>query len=63
VQTGRRTDSERCRRSKSIIPNGSVLRLEPGLSLHQMMRGIKGWAETHMDDVLANREAHDARMA
>ena len=34
-----------------------------GLSLHQMMRGIKTWAETHMDDVLANREAHDARTA
>ena len=30
-----------------------------GLSLHQTMRGIKSWAETHMDDVLANREAHD----
>ena len=30
-----------------------------GLSLHPMMRGIKTWAETHMDDVLANREAHD----
>jgi hypothetical protein len=26
-----------------------------------MMRGLKTWAETHMDDVLANREAHDAR--
>jgi DNA-binding HxlR family transcriptional regulator len=34
-----------------------------GLSLHQMMRGIKTWAETHMDDLLANREAHDARTA
>jgi DNA-binding HxlR family transcriptional regulator len=34
-----------------------------GLSLHQTMRAIKGWAETHMDDVLANREAHDARAA
>ena len=34
-----------------------------GLSLHQTMRGIKTWAETHMDDVLANREAHDARAA
>jgi DNA-binding HxlR family transcriptional regulator len=32
-----------------------------GLSLHQMMRGLKTWAETHMDDVLANREAHEAR--
>ena len=34
-----------------------------GLSLRQMMRGIKTWAEPHMDDVLANREAHDARTA
>jgi DNA-binding HxlR family transcriptional regulator len=30
-----------------------------GLSLHQMVRGLKGWAETHMDDVLANRATHD----
>jgi DNA-binding HxlR family transcriptional regulator len=30
-----------------------------GRSLHQMMRGVKTWAETHMDDVLANREAYD----
>jgi DNA-binding HxlR family transcriptional regulator len=29
-----------------------------GLSLHQLMRGVKTWAETHMDEVLANREAH-----
>jgi DNA-binding HxlR family transcriptional regulator len=34
-----------------------------GLSLHQMMRGLKTWAETHMDDVLANRAAHDTRTA
>ncbi len=34
-----------------------------GLSLHQLMRGLKGWAEAHMDDVLASREAHDARTA
>ena len=34
-----------------------------GLSLHQMMRGIKAWAEMHMDDVLANRETYDARTA
>jgi DNA-binding HxlR family transcriptional regulator len=32
-----------------------------GLSLHQMMRGLKTWAETHMDDVLANRATHDVR--
>jgi DNA-binding HxlR family transcriptional regulator len=33
-----------------------------GLSLYQMMRGLKGWAETHMDDVFASRAAHDARV-
>ncbi|MGW4126265.1 winged helix-turn-helix transcriptional regulator [Nocardia sp. NPDC004711] len=34
-----------------------------GLSLHQMMRGVKNWAETHMDDVLDNRATHDTRTA
>jgi DNA-binding HxlR family transcriptional regulator len=34
-----------------------------GLSLQQMMRGIKAWAEANMDDVLAEREAYDARVA
>ena len=34
-----------------------------GLSLHQLVRGIKGWAETHMDDVLAHRATHDNRDA
>jgi DNA-binding HxlR family transcriptional regulator len=34
-----------------------------GISLHHMMRGLKGWAETHMDDVLANRETYDSRVA
>jgi DNA-binding HxlR family transcriptional regulator len=33
---------------------------ELGRSLHQLTRGIKSWAETHMDDVLAHRTAHDA---
>src|SRR3954454_13280442 len=32
---------------------------ELGLSLHAMVRGLKGWAETHMDDVVANRATHD----
>jgi DNA-binding HxlR family transcriptional regulator len=32
-----------------------------GLSLHQMMRSLKTWAEMHMDDVLANRATHDSR--
>jgi DNA-binding HxlR family transcriptional regulator len=34
-----------------------------GLSLQQVMRGIKVWAETHMDEVLANREEYDTRVA
>ena len=34
---------------------------ELGLSLYQMVRGIKSWAETHMDDVLANRQAYEGR--
>jgi DNA-binding HxlR family transcriptional regulator len=32
-----------------------------GLSLHTMVRGMKTWAESHMDDVLAARAAHDAQ--
>jgi DNA-binding HxlR family transcriptional regulator len=34
-----------------------------GLSLQQVMRGIKDWAETHMDEVLASREDYDTRAA
>lgn len=34
-----------------------------GVSLQHVMRGIKEWAETHMDEVLANREKYDARVA
>ena len=34
-----------------------------GLSLHQLMWGVKVWAETHMDEVLANRDEYDARTA
>jgi DNA-binding HxlR family transcriptional regulator len=32
-----------------------------GLSLQQMMHGIKDWAEAHMDEVFANRETYDTR--
>jgi DNA-binding HxlR family transcriptional regulator len=32
---------------------------ELGLSLQQVMRGFKEWAEGHMDQVLANRAAYD----
>jgi len=30
-----------------------------GLSLQDLMRGIKLWAEAHMDEVLTNREKYD----
>ena len=33
-----------------------------GRSMYQLMRGLKVWAETHMDDVLAHRETYDARV-
>lgn len=33
-----------------------------GMSLQELMRGIKVWAELHMDEVLAERAAHDARV-
>jgi DNA-binding HxlR family transcriptional regulator len=32
-----------------------------GLSLHHMTRGLREWAQSNMDHVLANREKHDAR--
>jgi DNA-binding HxlR family transcriptional regulator len=34
-----------------------------GSSLQDVMRGIKLWAEAHMDEVLANRETYDTRAA
>ncbi len=33
-----------------------------GLSLQQLMHGIKAWAEAHMDEVLAHRADYDARV-
>lgn len=33
---------------------------ELGLSLHALVRGIKDWAQDHMDDVAAARAAYDA---
>jgi DNA-binding HxlR family transcriptional regulator len=32
-----------------------------GLSLQQLMHGLKDWAESHMGEVLANRSQYDAR--
>ena len=34
-----------------------------GYSLHDVIRGIKVWAEAHMDEVLANREKYEAGAA
>lgn len=31
-----------------------------GLSLHRMMRGLKSWAEQHMDEVSAHRDSYDS---
>jgi DNA-binding HxlR family transcriptional regulator len=53
--------------SRTVVPTVPVTvsyeLTELGLSLHQMMRGLKTWAETHMDDVLANRAMHDTGTA
>jgi DNA-binding HxlR family transcriptional regulator len=32
-----------------------------GLSLHHLTRGLRQWAQTHMEEVLAHRASHDAR--
>ncbi|WP_314409076.1 winged helix-turn-helix transcriptional regulator [Streptomyces kroppenstedtii] len=32
-----------------------------GLSLHHLTRGLRQWAQSHMDQVLTNREKHDAQ--
>ena len=34
-----------------------------GLSLQQVMWGVKVWAEAHMDEVLANRKEYDNRVS
>lgn len=34
-----------------------------GLSLQQLMHGLKDWAESHMGEVLDHRSAYDARDA
>lgn len=34
-----------------------------GQSLHTMTRGVRSWAQGHMNEVLANRTAHDERTA
>ena len=34
-----------------------------GSSLQEVMRGVKTWAEAHMDEVIANRERYDIGVA
>jgi DNA-binding HxlR family transcriptional regulator len=36
---------------------------ELGMSLHQLMRAVKEWAEGHMGEVLTNRQVYDTRTA
>jgi DNA-binding HxlR family transcriptional regulator len=46
------------------VPAAVSYELTPlGLSLLQLVRGIKAWAERNMDDVLASRAEHDAALA
>ncbi|GAA2800387.1 helix-turn-helix domain-containing protein [Kitasatospora sp. CM 4170] len=53
--------------SRTVVPTVPVSvsyeLTDLGLSLYEMMRGLKAWAEAHMDDVLANRETYDTRVA
>ncbi|WP_338674295.1 helix-turn-helix domain-containing protein [Streptomyces sp. SCSIO 30461] len=53
--------------SRTVVPTVPVTvsyeLTDLGLSLYEMMRGLKAWAEVHMDDVLANRETYDTRVA
>jgi DNA-binding HxlR family transcriptional regulator len=36
---------------------------ELGLSLHHMSRRLRNWAQTHMAEVLTNRENYDSRIS
>ncbi|MFF8505497.1 winged helix-turn-helix transcriptional regulator [Streptomyces anulatus] len=51
--------------SRTVVPTVPVTvsygLTDLGLSLYEMMRPLKAWAEVHMDDVLANRQAYETR--
>ncbi|MFE0401077.1 winged helix-turn-helix transcriptional regulator [Streptomyces nigra] len=53
--------------SRTVVPTVPVTvsyeLTDLGLSLCRMMRGIKTWAEAHMDEVQAHRETYDAHGA
>ncbi|MER7727798.1 helix-turn-helix domain-containing protein [Streptomyces sp. NPDC096323] len=52
--------------SRTVVPTVPVTvsyeLTDLGLSLYEMMRGLKDWAEVHMDDVLANRQTYETRV-
>jgi len=49
--------------SRAVVPTVPITvtyeLTDLGISLHHMMRGLKTWAETHMDEVIANRSTYD----
>ncbi|WP_030918759.1 winged helix-turn-helix transcriptional regulator [Streptosporangium amethystogenes] len=51
--------------SRAVVPTVPITvtyeLTDLGISLHRMIRGLKTWAETHMDDVIANRATYDTR--
>lgn len=51
--------------SRTVLPTVPVTvtyeLTDLGLSLRELMRGLKSWAEEHMDQVQAEREAYDSR--
>ncbi|XHM65019.1 winged helix-turn-helix transcriptional regulator [Streptomyces nigra] len=53
--------------SRTVVPTVPVTvsyeLTDLGLSLYRMVRGIKTWAEAHMDEVQAHRETYDAHGA
>ncbi|MGV9641644.1 winged helix-turn-helix transcriptional regulator [Streptomyces sp. NPDC003514] len=53
--------------SRTVVPTVPVTvsyeLTDLGVSLCVMMRGLKSWAEAHMDDVLVHRETYDAQSA
>lgn len=45
----------------ATVPVTVAYELTPlGLSLYEMTRGIRSWAQDHMDEVLAHRDQYDA---
>jgi DNA-binding HxlR family transcriptional regulator len=51
--------------TRAVTPTGPVTvtyeLTDLGRSLQEVMRGLKDWAETHMDRVLVSRQRYDAR--